>query len=78
METFIEQLENKGRLEGLVEGRVEGRVEGKLNMLKSMVKLKFPTASAVELDNYSGEQLEIIAQRLLTYDTWEEVIGIKR
>lgn len=70
METFIEQLENKGRF--------ERRVEGEVKMLKSMIQLKLPSASAVKLDHYSSEQLETIGQKLMTCDTLDEVLGSKR
>lgn len=74
MGTIAEKLVPQGWEEGLEQGFQKGREEGETRLIQKKIQLKFPDAEPVNLQQYSSSQLEVIAQRLMSCDSLDEVL----
>jgi hypothetical protein len=61
--------------EGRAEGEIRGEIKGKIKILQSLIEQKFPDASPVDLEGLAQEQLETIAERILTCNTLDELLA---
>ena len=52
----------------------EGRAEGEIKLLQTLLKLKFPDATQMNLEGLCLDQLETIGKRILTCNTLEETL----
>ncbi len=68
----------RGREEGKLEGKLEGRAEGMMQVLRGQMRSKFgslPRWADARLKSATAAQAETWAQKLLTADTLEGVLG---
>jgi predicted transposase YdaD len=78
---FARRYVNQGRAEGKAEGKVEGELEGqrkgRLELLTKLLTVKFgalPLAARARLMEASTAELDVMAERVLTSATLEEVL----
>ena len=77
---FLDEIRAEGRVEGRAEGRLEGRAEEARVLLMHLGRLKFGRAPARKqqkiLESISDlAQLESLAERLLSVDSWAVLLG---
>jgi len=69
----------EGKAEGRAEGRVEGKVEEARTLLLKLGTIRFGPADEATQDAIqaiaSTEALERLVERLLTVETWQELLS---
>ena len=68
----------QGKAEGRAEGKAEGRAEGKAELLLRQLTRRFgalPESASARLTAATSDELDLLAERVLTATTLEEVVG---
>ncbi|MDC0741492.1 Rpn family recombination-promoting nuclease/putative transposase [Polyangium mundeleinium] len=76
--TWLDKVEERGRVEGRMEGRVEGRMEGQARLLRKLLTARFgalPASARTKIADADEATLSRWGVRLLTAETLDEVFG---
>ncbi|MDI1444430.1 Rpn family recombination-promoting nuclease/putative transposase [Polyangium sp. 6x1] len=80
--TWLDEIEERGRVEGRVEGRLEGRVEGRMEgqarLLRRLLTVRFgalPASARARIAKADEATLSRWGVRLLTAETLDDVFG---
>jgi flagellar biosynthesis/type III secretory pathway protein FliH len=75
---FAKRYLSQGRAEGEAKGRAEGEAKGRAELLLKLLTLRFgplPEAAQVRVQTATGEELELFAERVLSAQTLDQVLG---
>jgi hypothetical protein len=75
--TTAEMIALEGQARGKAEGRAEGKAEGKAELVLRLLTLRFgplPEAATARVSAATSEELDLLAERVLTGTTVEEVL----